>query len=49
MLSDLLFYEELNVINTNRAFKRYAMNYKVELVKKKYSVKQLEGSISSII
>ena len=35
---DLLFeppiYEELNVIKTDRALKRYAMSYKVELVEK---------------
>ena len=44
MLSELLFYEELNVIRTNHAFKGYAMNYKVELVEKKHRIKQLEAS-----
>ena len=32
LLSELPFYKELNVIKTNRAFKGYAMSYKVELV-----------------
>ena len=35
LLSELLFYEKLNVIKTNHAFKEYAMSYKVELVEKK--------------
>ena len=34
-LSELRFYEELNVIKTNHAFRGYAMSYKVELVEKK--------------
>ena len=33
--SRLRFYEELNVIKTDHAFKGYAMSYKVELVGKK--------------
>ena len=28
LLSDIPFYEELNVIKTNYAFRRYAMSYK---------------------
>ena len=48
MLSKLPFYEELNVIKTNHAFRGYAMSYKVELVEKKYTIKQLEASKSSI-
>ena len=39
LLSELPFYEELNVIRTNHAFRGYAMSYKVELVEKK-SLKQ---------
>ena len=35
LLSELAFYEELNVIKTNHAFRGYAMSYKVELVEKK--------------
>ena len=35
LLSELPFYEELNIIKTNHAFKGYAMNYKVEIVEKK--------------
>ena len=37
LLSELPFYKELNVIKTNRAFKGYAMSYKVELVQEKRS------------
>ena len=32
LLSELLFYEELNAIKTNHAFRGYAMSYKVEIV-----------------
>ena len=35
LLSELSFYEELNVMKTNHALKGYAVNYKVELVEKK--------------
>ena len=48
MLSELPFYEELNVIKTNHAFKEYAMSYKVELVEKKDVTEQLKASKSSI-
>ena len=48
MLSKLPFYEELNVIKTNHAFRAYAMSYKVELVEKKDPIKQLEASKSSV-
>ena len=30
LLSELLFYEELNAVKTNHAFRGYAMSYKVE-------------------
>ena len=48
LLSELPFYEELNVIKTKHAFRRYAMTYKVEITEKKDPIKQLEGSKSSI-
>ena len=35
LLSELPFYEELNVIKTNHAFRGYAMSCKTELVEKK--------------
>ena len=34
-LSELRFYEELNIIKTNHACRGYAMSYKVEIVLKK--------------
>ena len=34
LLSELPFYEELDVIKTNHAFRGYAMSYKAELVEK---------------
>ena len=48
MLSELPFYEELNVIKTNHPFRRYAISYKIELVEKKDPINQLEASKSSI-
>ena len=48
LLSELTFYEELNVIKTDHAFKGYAMLYKIELVEKKDPINQLEASKSSI-
>ena len=38
LLSELPFYEELNVIKTNDAFRGYAMSYKVKLVEKKFQL-----------
>ena len=37
LLSELSFYEELNVIKTDHAFRGYAMSYKAEIVEKKRS------------
>ena len=37
LLSELPFYEELNVIKTNHAFRGYAMSYKVKKIEKKIS------------
>ena len=48
LLSELHFYEELNIIKTNHAFREYAMSYKVELLAKKDPFTQLEASKSSI-
>ena len=48
LLTELAFYEELNVIKINQAFRGYAMCYKVEIIEKKYSIKQLEERRSSI-
>ena len=48
LLSKLPFYEELNVIKTNHGFRGYALSYKVEIIEKKDSIKQLEASKSSI-
>ena len=47
-LSELPFYEELNVIKTNHAFRGYTMSYKVKLVQKKDPIKQLEANKSNI-
>ena len=44
LLSELPFYEELNVIKTDHAFRGYAMSYKVEIVGKKDPIKQVEAS-----
>ena len=48
LLSELPFYEELNVIKTNRAFRGYAVSYKVELVEQKDPTEQLQARKSSI-
>ena len=34
-LAELPFFEQLSIIKTNQAFRRYAMSYKVEIVEKK--------------
>ena len=48
LLSELPFYEQLNVITTNHVFRGYAMSYKVETIEKNDQIKQLEASKSSI-
>ena len=48
LLSELPFYEELNLIKTNHAFRGYAMSYKIEIVERKDPILQLEASKSSI-
>ena len=43
-LVELPFYEQLSVIKTDQAFKRYAKSYKVEIIEKKtqlYNKKQV--------
>ena len=35
LLSELTFYEELNVIKINHAFRGYVMSYKVEVTERK--------------
>ena len=48
MLSELPFYEELNVIKTSYTFRRYAVSHKVEIIEKKDPIKQLKASKSSV-
>ena len=48
MLSELPYYEELNVIKTNHAFRGYALTYKIQLVENKDPIKQVEAIKSSI-
>ena len=48
LLSELPFYEKMNVITTNHAFRGYAVSYKVEIIEKNDQIKQLEASKSSI-
>ena len=47
-LAELPFYEQLNVIKTNQAFRGYTMSYKVEIIERKDPTVQLEASKSSI-
>ena len=44
LLSELPFYEQMNVIKTNHAFRGYAISYKVDIIEKKDPIKQLEAS-----
>ena len=48
LLSELPFYEELNVIKTDRDFREYAMLYRVEIVGKKDPLIHSEASKPSI-
>ena len=48
LLAELAFYDQLNIIKTDQAFKGYARSYKVEIVDKKDLIAQLEASKSSI-
>ena len=47
LLSQLSFYEELNLIKIN-VFRGNAISYEVEIIEKKDPIKQLEASKSSI-
>ena len=47
-LAELPFFQQLSVTKTNRAFKGYAKSYKVEIIKKKDPIVELEASKSSI-
>ena len=47
-LAELSFYEQLSIIETDQAFKRYIMSYKVEIVEKKDPILQLKTSKLSI-
>ena len=48
LLAERPFYEQLNIIKINQAFRGYAMSYKVEIVERKDLILQLEASKSSI-
>ena len=48
LLSELPFYEELKIIKTNRAFRGYAMSYKVDIIERKDPIYLLETSKLSI-
>ena len=48
MFSELPFYEKLNAIKTNDAFRGDAISYKIEITEKEDPIKQLEVSKSSI-
>ena len=41
LLAEQPFYEQLNIIKTNQAFRGYAMSYKVEIVERKDPIVQL--------
>ena len=47
-LAELPFYEQLNIIKTDQAFRAYAMTYKVEIIERKDPIVQLEASKSTI-
>ena len=48
LVSKLPFYEQLNVIKADNAFRGCAISYKVEIIEKNDTVKYLEASKSSI-
>ena len=49
MLSELSFYEELNLIKTNHAFRGYTISYKVELVEKKDPTEQINQVLNTCL
>ena len=48
LLVELPFYDQLNIIKIDQAFRGYARSYKVEIVDEKDSIVQLEACKSSI-
>ena len=48
LLHELPFYDELNIKEISKAFRRYVKSYKVEIVDSKYPLIQLESSKLSI-
>ena len=48
LLAELPFYDQLDIIKTDQAFKGYARSYKAEIVDKKDLIVQLEAIKSSI-
>ena len=46
LLPEQPFYDQINIIKTDQAFKGYARSYKVEIVEKKDLIVQLEKSKS---
>ena len=48
LLHELLFYGKISVVETSKAFKRYASSYKVEILDSKDPLSQLGASKSSI-
>ena len=48
LLSELPFYDQLNIIKTDQAFKGYARSYKVEIVDKKDLIVHIEAIKSRI-
>ena len=48
LLQKLPFYDELGALEISKAFRRYARNYKVQIINSKYYLAQLEASKSSI-
>ena len=43
LITSLSYYQQLSVIKTDQAFGVYAMSQKVEIIKKKHPIVQLEG------
>ena len=50
LLSELPFYDKLNLIKSNHAYRGCAMSYKVELVEKKTQlIKQLDQALKTFL
>ena len=48
LLHKLPFHDELSIKQASKAFKRYARSYKIEIIKSKGPLAQLEASKSGI-